>query len=153
MSRAPVRGAVTKGKGRIVRPRLKRGSRGKEVPSDYLRLVRQFPLRPLRGDKDYDAAAALLDILVGRAHLTNGQQDYLDALTTFVEAYDRKHYPMTDPPPPLETLKAQPPLPGPRLAAGNGVPLAGAEGDVRDRRQPLPEGEGRVTLSVFGGFI
>src|SRR5687767_12339624 len=100
-----VRSGVSKG-GARPRPRVARASRGRGVAADYLRLVRAFPLRPLRGDKDYGAAAAMLDRLVGRPDLTSGQKDYLAALTTFVEAYDREHHPLDDAPPPLETLKA-----------------------------------------------
>src|SRR5213592_3090938 len=61
---------------------------------DYLRLVRRFPLRPLRNAKEYDIAASILDELVLRNNLSKGESDYLDALSTFVEAYDEKHYPM-----------------------------------------------------------
>src|SRR4051812_23063373 len=77
------------------------------APDDYIQLVRQFPLRPLRGVKDYDAAAAALDELAGRTDLTTGQRDYLDALTVFVEAYDRAHHtPQRAEATPLELLKA-----------------------------------------------
>lgn len=57
---------------------------------DYLALVKRFPLRPLRGEKEYDAAAAMLDSLVLR-DLTAGEQDYLEALTRFVEDYDQQN--------------------------------------------------------------
>jgi HTH-type transcriptional regulator/antitoxin HigA len=61
---------------------------------DYLRLVRRFPLRPLRNTKEYDIAASILDELVLHDNLSKGESDYLDALTTFVEAYDDKHFPI-----------------------------------------------------------
>lgn len=61
---------------------------------DYLRLVRRFPLRPLRNAKEYDIAASILDELVLRDDLSKGESDYLDGLTTFVEAYDDKHLPV-----------------------------------------------------------
>jgi HTH-type transcriptional regulator/antitoxin HigA len=60
------------------------------VADDYFNLVKRFPLRPLRGEKEYDAAAAMLDSLVLR-ELSEGEQDYLEALTRFVEDYDQKH--------------------------------------------------------------
>jgi mRNA-degrading endonuclease HigB of HigAB toxin-antitoxin module/antitoxin component HigA of HigAB toxin-antitoxin module len=73
----------------------------------YVRLVRQYPLRPIRSEASYDAAAAMLDRLVLRADLSQSEQDYLAVLTDLVEAYDREHYP---PEPetrtPLERLKA-----------------------------------------------
>jgi HTH-type transcriptional regulator / antitoxin HigA len=61
---------------------------------DYLRLVRRFPLRPLRNQKEYDIAASILDELVLRDNLSKGEADYLDALSTFVESYDDKHFPV-----------------------------------------------------------
>jgi len=61
---------------------------------DYLRLVRRFPLRPLRNIKEYDIAASILDELVLRNNLSKGESDYLDALSTFVEAYDDEHFPI-----------------------------------------------------------
>ena len=62
---------------------------------DYLRMVRRFPLRPLRNGKEYDIAASILDELVLRNNLSRGESDYLDALSTFIEAYDDKHFPIT----------------------------------------------------------
>jgi len=61
---------------------------------DYLRLVRRFPLRPLRNSKEYDIAASILDELVLRDNLSKGEADYLDALSTFIETYDEKHFPI-----------------------------------------------------------
>ena len=61
---------------------------------DYLRLVRRFPLRPLRNDREYDIAASILDELVLRDDLSRGEDDYMDALATFVEAYDARHFPI-----------------------------------------------------------
>ena len=60
---------------------------------DYLRLVRRFPLRPLRNTKECDIAASILDELVLRDNLSKGESDYLDALSTFVEAYRRETLP------------------------------------------------------------
>lgn len=60
------------------------------VSDDYLELIKRFPLRPLRGEKDYDAAVAILDMLVLR-DLGDGERDYLEALTRFVEDYDQKN--------------------------------------------------------------
>ena len=73
---------------------------------DYLRLVRRFPLRPLRNTKEYDIAASILDELVLRDNLSKGESDYLDALSTFVEAYDEKHFPIeTEHLKPLDMLR------------------------------------------------
>ena len=60
----------------------------------YLALIDTFRLRPLRNEKDYDAAVKVLDALAVRpeASLDPGEQDYFDTLTMLVEAYDREHY-------------------------------------------------------------
>ena len=73
----------------------------------YLRLIRRFPLRPIRAGRDYDAAAATLDSLVLREDLSPGEVDYLEVLTGLVEAYDREHHaPPVDVRTPLQRLKA-----------------------------------------------
>jgi HTH-type transcriptional regulator/antitoxin HigA len=63
------------------------------VPADYFRLVAEIPLRPIRTDGEYARAAMMLDRLSVRDDLTRGEQDYLDALTVFVEAFDNEHEP------------------------------------------------------------
>jgi HTH-type transcriptional regulator/antitoxin HigA len=62
----------------------------------YLALIDHFPLRPLRSERDYDAAVALLDTLAVQPEgsLERGEQDYFDTLTMVVEAYDQEHYRM-----------------------------------------------------------
>jgi len=79
--------------GTRVRPARKRRANGRPAPA-YLALIDIFPLRPLRSERDYDAAVAVLDTLAVRAEgsLDPGEQDYLDTLTMLVEAYDREHY-------------------------------------------------------------
>jgi HTH-type transcriptional regulator/antitoxin HigA len=75
------------------RPAGKRAANGRPAPG-YLALIEIFPLRPLRSERDYNAAIALLDSLAVRPEgsLDPGEQDYLDTLTMLVEAYDREHY-------------------------------------------------------------
>src|SRR5260370_15202242 len=62
--------------------------------ASYLALIDHFPLRPLRAERDYDKAVAILDTLAVRPEgsLDPGEQDYLDTLTMLVEAFDREHY-------------------------------------------------------------
>jgi HTH-type transcriptional regulator/antitoxin HigA len=74
----------------------------------YLALIDLFPLRPLRGERDYDAAVRVLDTLAVRPEgsLDPGEQDYLDTLTMLVEAYDREHHDVApEPRDPLAMLK------------------------------------------------
>ena len=61
-----------------------------KVPDDYLALVKRFPLRPLRSQSDYTAASQILDRYIGLPDLTRGERDYLEALSHFFAAYERK---------------------------------------------------------------
>jgi HTH-type transcriptional regulator/antitoxin HigA len=74
------------------RPSGKRQANGPPAPA-YLALIELFPLRPLRSERDYDAAVTVLDRLAVRPEgtLDPGEQDYLDTLTMLVEAFDREH--------------------------------------------------------------
>jgi HTH-type transcriptional regulator/antitoxin HigA len=79
------------------------------VPADYLALVKRFPLRQIRDDAHYDAAASVIDTLAIRDEgtLTPGEQDYLDALALLVEAYDREHHDLgPDKRTPVQRLKS-----------------------------------------------
>jgi len=60
----------------------------KGVADDYLDLVKEFPLRPLRDARDFKSAGEILDRLIGRDDLTTGQRDYLAALLRFVEDHE-----------------------------------------------------------------
>ena len=60
----------------------------------YLKLIRQFPLRPLRTDADLDAAIATIDTLLDKAALTIPEQDYLDVLSDLIESYEAEAVPM-----------------------------------------------------------
>jgi HTH-type transcriptional regulator/antitoxin HigA len=58
----------------------------------YLKLVRRFPLRPIRSEEEYKAATAVMEELAlrGEDNLDPGQRDYLDALDEFIASHDRK---------------------------------------------------------------
>jgi HTH-type transcriptional regulator/antitoxin HigA len=60
----------------------------------YFDLVKQFPLVPIKNERQYDAAVAFLKKLAVRDEgtLASGESDYLDALTLFVEDYQNKHH-------------------------------------------------------------
>ena len=64
------------------------------VGKRYLQLFGQFPIRPIRSDGEYEAALAVLDPLAIRdeGSLSHDEQDYLEALTLVVSAYDDKHH-------------------------------------------------------------
>jgi HTH-type transcriptional regulator / antitoxin HigA len=59
-----------------------------------MKLVREFPLRMIRTAREYASAAEMIDRLAVQPEgsLTAGEQDYLDALTLLVAAYDEEHF-------------------------------------------------------------
>jgi HTH-type transcriptional regulator/antitoxin HigA len=69
---------------------VSRALRAEGLDQDYFELIKRLPLRPLRRAREFSAAAAILDELVGRDDLSEGQRDYLDALVRFVEDYEKE---------------------------------------------------------------
>ena len=69
----------------------------------YLALVRQFPLRPIRSEKELDEATSVIHSLIDQESLSGPEQDYLDVLTDLIEAYEQVHYPI-EPVPDSEML-------------------------------------------------
>jgi HTH-type transcriptional regulator/antitoxin HigA len=59
----------------------------------YLNLVRQFPLRPIRSQRELDRAMKIAGHLAtyDEGTLPPGEQDYLEALTVFIEDHQRRH--------------------------------------------------------------
>ena len=70
--------------------------RDADVPKTYDQLLAMHPLRPIHNDVELDHATEMIDILAGR-DLNVDQADYLDVLSTLVEAYENTHYPLDDP--------------------------------------------------------
>ena len=70
--------------------------RYEDVPKTYDQLLAMHPLRPIHNDVELDHATEMIDILAGR-DLNVDQADYLDVLSTLVEAYENIHYPLDDP--------------------------------------------------------
>jgi len=62
--------------------------------ADYLELILEFPLRPIRSDADLDRAVKMIDSLVDKDKLSAGEQDYLDVLSDLVEKYEAEEHPM-----------------------------------------------------------
>lgn len=62
----------------------------------YLRLVQEFPLRPLKSEADLDRAIAMLDRLIdlGESERSEDEDDYMDVLGTLVMEYEEVHWPM-----------------------------------------------------------
>ncbi len=58
---------------------------------DYLDLVIRFPLRLLRTQAELDEATCIFSHLAGRVEpLSPGEQDYMDALEQFIDAYEAR---------------------------------------------------------------
>jgi HTH-type transcriptional regulator / antitoxin HigA len=59
---------------------------------DYLKLIRQFPLRPIRSKRELAAAMKIAGHLAtfDEGTLAAGEQDYLDALAVLIEDYQRR---------------------------------------------------------------
>ena len=88
----------------IILPRKKET----KTKAEYAELVRGFPPRPIHNEKQYDATVEVMNKLAVRDEntLSSAEIDYLDALSLFVELYDREHHPIPeDKRTPLERLK------------------------------------------------
>lgn len=69
--------------------------RRRAAPSDsYLSLIHRFPLRAIRDDRELDEAIALINELLDRPKLDEGETDYLDVLSNIVEAYEETVHPI-----------------------------------------------------------
>jgi len=60
------------------------------LPMDYTGLCQRYVPRPLHDATDYAAARQAIEPLLGfEERLTADQADYLEAVSSFIEAYDR----------------------------------------------------------------
>lgn len=72
----------------------KTAERGTGVRDSYLDLIREFPLRPIRNNRELDAAVRIIDSLLDRSDLDPGEADYLDVLGDIVERYEVAQQPI-----------------------------------------------------------
>jgi len=63
----------------------------RNIPEDYADLVGLFMPRPLHDDVDYRNALAVLDAMAG-FRMNRDQEDYFEAIATFVEKYEAEHH-------------------------------------------------------------
>ena len=70
--------------------------RYEDIPKTYDQLCALYALRPIHNDMELDQATDIIDLLAGH-DLNVDQADYLDALSTLVEAYENAHHPLDDP--------------------------------------------------------
>ena len=57
-------------------------------------LIRRFPLRAIRNDRELAEAIALIHELLDRPKLDEGEDDYLEVLGDLVEAYEESAHPI-----------------------------------------------------------
>lgn len=60
----------------------------------YLELIRKFPLRPIRSERELDQAAAVIDELTDKDRLSAAEEDYLEVLGDLVRQYEAEHHPI-----------------------------------------------------------
>ncbi|MFM8250266.1 MAG: type II toxin-antitoxin system HigA family antitoxin [Planctomycetota bacterium] len=71
--------------------KTKFGLRGKGRDS-YLELVLAFPLSSIRSDEHLNQAQRVMDRLLAKAKLDDGEQTYLDALSDLVAVYEDEQH-------------------------------------------------------------
>ena len=64
------------------------GSKGQALPTGYPGLCRLYLPRPIRQESELDNAIEIVDALAGH-ELNPEQEDYLEAVSTFIEQYER----------------------------------------------------------------
>ena len=62
-----------------------------DIPETYAELVALFMPRPLHDEVAYRNALAVLDAMAG-FEMNADQEDYFDAVSTFVEKYESEHH-------------------------------------------------------------
>lgn len=68
---------------------------GARRPRDtYFDLVRRFPLRPIRSERELDRATTVIDELISRPKLDPDEEDYLDVLSDLTEKYEEENHPI-----------------------------------------------------------
>jgi HTH-type transcriptional regulator/antitoxin HigA len=67
-----------------------------DIPETYAELVGLFMPRPLHDEVDYRNALAVLDAMAG-FEMNADQEDYFDAIATFVEKYEADRHALDDP--------------------------------------------------------
>ncbi|HEV3005416.1 MAG TPA: hypothetical protein VGX78_13200, partial [Pirellulales bacterium] len=60
----------------------------------YLGLVLDFPLASIKSDGHFAEAQRVIDQLLARGTLDEGEETYLDALSDLVGAYEDEHHPI-----------------------------------------------------------
>ncbi len=67
----------------------------RRVPKTYRELVARLPPRPIHDEVDLRNALEMIDRMAG-FKLNADQEDYLEAISTFVEAFEAAQFPLRD---------------------------------------------------------
>ncbi len=65
-----------------------------QVRDSYLELVLAFPLASVRSEQHLDEAQKVMDRLLAKGKLDDGEEMYLDALSDLVGTYEDEHHPI-----------------------------------------------------------
>ncbi|MEX0746191.1 MAG: helix-turn-helix domain-containing protein [Phycisphaeraceae bacterium] len=68
----------------------------KDIPKTWDSLVRLYPLRPVHDEVDRENVTEIIDAMAGH-DLTPDQDDYLDAISTLLDAYESEHHAVETP--------------------------------------------------------
>jgi HTH-type transcriptional regulator / antitoxin HigA len=71
---------------------METGVRGMIQKNRYLQLIDEFPLRPIRSERDLAKATAVAGRLAVSPRLTRDERDYLDVLSDLIERYEDEHH-------------------------------------------------------------
>jgi HTH-type transcriptional regulator / antitoxin HigA len=83
-----------------------KSSKHSDMPKSYEQLAARLMPRPLHDEIDYRNALAVLDTMAG-LKLNAEQEDYFDAIATFVEKYEARRHPLDgSKPTPLQLIGA-----------------------------------------------
>ncbi len=78
----------------------------KPLSKSYIHLLSRYPLKPIKNERELEAASEVVDSLAEHLHeLTPEESDYLDVLTDLIETFESKEYPVGPAVTPVEALK------------------------------------------------
>jgi len=63
-----------------------------ELPKSYLRLLEQFPLRPLAHESELDDAVRMVDCLLDKRDKDYWEDSYLHVLSLLIWEYEEQEY-------------------------------------------------------------
>jgi HTH-type transcriptional regulator / antitoxin HigA len=69
-----------------------KGGRKRQVNKSYFDLIVEFPLASIKSERQLDAAQEIIDQILRKGNLDDGEELYLDALSDLVAAYEDVHY-------------------------------------------------------------